>query len=321
MKFIPYIIDGKLPDKNEISSLLSLHGALLFRNFGLATKNDFASFVKKIIGQDSFLDYTGGTSPRENLGDGVYTSTKMPFFLKIPLHSEMAYRKYFPRKIFFFCEKAPLFGGETPVVDIRRVYQEIPVNLREKIESQGIKYYRHLKNDTAIRKLLSVLNPMIETGTWQFVFKTTDRKVVGEYCLKNSFLAHWQIDGSVILETHLPASFLHPESQQMTWFNSFHFFQVHHRIWGRLLTSCYKIIHKIFNMKDLDARLGAGQKLSSNEISVLVDAYEKNSSAGIWKKGDVLFLDNTITAHGRNPYLGRRKILVALAQEGEFSLL
>jgi len=33
-----------------------------------------------------------------------------------------------------------------------------------------------------------------------------------------------------------------------------------------------------------------------------------------WQEGDILMLDNMLTAHGRNPYLGERKIVVAMGE-------
>jgi hypothetical protein len=331
MELIPKIIDGRedyaawnsldeTQFRSKINDLIETHGALLFRNFPLKTKSDFAEFIRKILPADSFLDYTGGTSPRKNLGEGVYTSTKMPFFLNIPLHSEMAYRRRFPQKIFFFCEKAPLVGGETPIVDTRRVYLELPKELRTKVEEQGIKYFRHLKNTNLIRKFLSHFNPMIETGTWQFVFKTNDREVVETYCRENDFTSKWFEDGSVILETHLPAVLSLKGGKVKTWFNSFHFFQIHYRIWDRLFSFFSKVFLFLSSGADLSARFGSGEKLSSIEISLIVDAYELHKVTFSWCQGDVLFLDNTIMAHGRHPYLGQRKILVALAEEGMFNL-
>jgi hypothetical protein len=33
-----------------------------------------------------------------------------------------------------------------------------------------------------------------------------------------------------------------------------------------------------------------------------------------WQKGDILLLDNMLVAHGRAPYAGPRKVVVAMAE-------
>lgn len=322
MNEFPLIMDGKdvqdfaqwfSQNITDIEGKLSHHGAVLFRNFPMHSRRDLEKAVKALIPEKHILDYRGGTSPREQMGEGIYSSTKMPFFLKIPLHSEMAYRKKFPKKIIFFCEKPPLVGGETPIVDIRKVYKDMPSAIRNKLESEGIIYYRHLKNFTSMRKFLTKFNPMIEMGTWQFVFKTNDADIVNRYASENHYLTEWLKDGSVILKTHLPARL-----EDKAWFNSFHFFQVHHRIWGKLITPIFKLLSLLTGARDMSATTGKLNKLTKKEISQIVDAYENNMTAFKWKEGDLLYLDNTKTAHGRNPYLGSRSILVSLAEEGEF---
>lgn len=315
----PYIIDGKHITDHEAwikenQGLLNEHPAVLFRNFPIKSRNDLEQYVKRLVSSNDLLDYTGGTSPRHKLGDGIYSSTEMPFFLKIPMHSEMAYRNRYPKKIFFYCETAPLVGGQTPIADIRKVYQDVPGPIRDKLNSEGIVYYRHLKNYTTSKKFLSVFNPMIKMGTWQFVFKTTDPEVVKRYCSENYYETEWLSDGSVILKTHLPST-LNGDA----WFNSFHFFQVHPRIWGSLITPLVKLLQFVTRGRDMSATTGLKKRLSSQEISLIVDAYEKNTVQFDWRVGDLLFLDNTKTAHGRRPYLGKRKILVSLAQEGTFT--
>lgn len=318
----PRVIDGfTIQDhatwlKSNLSMIeneLEKSGAILFRNFPLHSREKLRQTLSILIPAEKMLDYTGGTSPREKVGEGIYSSTKMPFFLKIPLHSEMAYRKKFPKRILFYCETAPTVGGETPIVDIRKVYNDVPEEIRMKLVQEKILYYRILKNYTPFKKFLSRLNPMVETGTWQFVFKTNDREVVNKYCAENFYEAEWNADGSVLLKTTLPATLGN------SWFNSFHFFQVHHRIWGSLMTTLFKTLLFISGNKDLSATTGLSHKLSSAEISAIVDAYEKNQVAFKWQKGDLLYLNNTITAHGRNSYLGKRKILVSLADESEFT--
>ncbi|WP_408098112.1 TauD/TfdA family dioxygenase [Peredibacter sp. HCB2-198] len=315
----PFVVDGStIKDHKtwirENEFLFRDHAAVLLRNFPIKSRDSLEEYIKTIVSEKDLLDYTGGTSPRKKLGSNVYSSTEMPFFLKIPMHSEMAYRKRFPKKIFFYCETAPLIGGQTPIADIRKVFQDVPESIRTKLLNEGIIYYRHLKNYTVARKYLGIFNPMIKMGTWQFVFKTTDSEVVNEYCRQNHYEPEWLTDGSVILKTKLPAM-----NQSGAWFNSFHFFQVHSRIWGRLITPIFKLIRFLSGGLDMSATTGMRNRLSDKDISLIVDAYEKNQVEFNWQEGDLLYLDNTRTAHGRNPYFGKRKILVSLAEEGEFT--
>jgi hypothetical protein len=190
----------------------------------------------------------------------------------------------------------------------------MPSSIRNKLETEGIIYYRHLKNFTGMRKFLTKINPLIEMGTWQFVFKTTDPDVINKYARENNYLPEWLADGSVILKTHLPARL-----EDKAWFNSFHFFQVHHRIWGRVITPLFKFLSLLSGSRDMSATTGKMNRLSKDEISQIVETYEKHMTAFKWQEGDLLYLDNTKTAHGRNPYLGSRSILVSLAEEGEFN--
>lgn len=41
--------------------------------------------------------------------------------------------------------------------------------------------------------------------------------------------------------------------------------------------------------------------------------YQDSKISFTWQKGDMLMLDNMLTAHSRNSYVGSRKIVVAMA--------
>jgi len=64
----------------------------------------------------------------------------------------------------------------------------------------------------------------------------------------------------------------------------------------------------MFEPEDLPRHVyyGEGSTIEDN-----VD-YEKYAVRFQWRWGDVITLDNMLTAHGRDPYLGPRKIVVAL---------
>ena len=42
------------------------------------------------------------------------------------------------------------------------------------------------------------------------------------------------------------------------------------------------------------------------------EIYEQNAVRFQWREGDMVTLDNMITAHARDPFVGPRKIVVAL---------
>jgi len=45
------------------------------------------------------------------------------------------------------------------------------------------------------------------------------------------------------------------------------------------------------------------------------DSYRQEAVEFEWHKRDILMIDNMLTAHGRNPYVGFRKIAVGMAEQ------
>jgi len=53
--------------------------------------------------------------------------------------------------------------------------------------------------------------------------------------------------------------------------------------------------------------------IADAELDAVREAYRKATVLFSWQPGDLLLLDNMQVAHGRTPYTGNRKILVAMA--------
>jgi alpha-ketoglutarate-dependent taurine dioxygenase len=49
-------------------------------------------------------------------------------------------------------------------------------------------------------------------------------------------------------------------------------------------------------------------------IHHISDVYRDTAVAFPWRQGDILMTDNMLVAHGRNPYQGPRKIVVAMGE-------
>jgi len=71
----------------------------------------------------------------------------------------------------------------------------------------------------------------------------------------------------------------------------------------------------VFDEKDVPYNVfyGDGSVIENAVIEHITEAYNSETVAFPWQEGDVLMLDNMLVAHGRNPFTGPRKVIVAMA--------
>ena len=62
-----------------------------------------------------------------------------------------------------------------------------------------------------------------------------------------------------------------------------------------------------------NAFYGDGSRIESTILDEIRDIYHRSAVIFPWRQGDVMVLDNFLASHGREPYTGPRKILVAMA--------
>ncbi|MFT7224160.1 MAG: alpha-ketoglutarate-dependent taurine dioxygenase [Cellvibrionaceae bacterium] len=74
----------------------------------------------------------------------AYTSTEYPPEQDITLHNELSYSTEPPRTIEFFCEIAPATGGQTPILDCRDFYNNMPNKLRDPFLEKGVLYVKNM---------------------------------------------------------------------------------------------------------------------------------------------------------------------------------
>ena len=78
---------------------------------------------------------------------GVMAAADDPPEVTIEPHLEMSYNKDMPGRIMFYCHQAPKpeEGGQTPVCDMRRVYQKLKDDPQiSTLIDKGLRYYRTL---------------------------------------------------------------------------------------------------------------------------------------------------------------------------------
>ena len=278
-----------------IGSQLSTHGAILFRGFGIETVDTFNQLVTAISGPP--LEYRERSSPRSNVGGRIYTSTDYPADQTIFPHNEHSYAQTFPLKLYFYCKQPATEGGETPIADCRRILERLDARLRDRFVEKKWMYVRNFGDGFGL--------------SWKIVFQTDVREKVEDYCRANHIRPEWKHFGRLRTRQVRPPIIKHPRTGEMSWFNHATFFNIS--------TLPLGIQHELlaeFQQEDLpnNTYYGDGSMIESEVLDELRAAYLEESVSFSWQKGDVILLDNILSAHARNWYVGPRQILFAMAE-------
>jgi hypothetical protein len=277
---------------------LENYGGILLRGFGVRTAEDFNLFMK-CFNTDP-LPYMFRSSPRQELDSrlrNIYLSTSYPNERRIEMHSESSYSRVWGRKIVFCCLQPAEEGGETPIADTRKVLKEIKPELVEKFRQKGVKYRRNLLPDLGM--------------PWQEVFQTTDKAVAGSICLKYNITHTFKDKDHMVIEWTKPAVYRHPVSGVETWFNHILFFNKFSRYEELGLAHDEDFPDEWLTS---NTYFGDGSEISYDEYLDIRNAYRKNTIVIPYRQGDIIFLDNMLAAHGRNPYKGDRVIATAIIE-------
>jgi alpha-ketoglutarate-dependent taurine dioxygenase len=271
------------------------HGAILFRGFALEDTAHFEGFVKTI--SPDLLDYHERAAPRREVSPRIYTSTEYPADQYIPLHHELAHSHFWPGKIWFYCSQPPAEGGETPIASERKVFQQIHPRIRERFERHGVMYIRNYSVGLDL--------------PWQEVFQTSDRAAVEEYCRKSRMTCEWGGKDEVRMRAVRQATTAHPVTREPVWFNHAHMFHC-----SNLEPQVRRALLADFKETELprNAFYGDGAPIEDSVLDEIRGLYRDAAVKFPWRRGDLLMLDNFLASHGREPFIGPRKILVAMAE-------
>lgn len=287
-------VDWAKTNQKFIETELLKHGAILFRGFNVYSVSEFESFAQAIC-PDLFGEY--GDLPRAGESGKVYGSTPYPPDKAILFHNESSHLHQFPLKIWFFCVHPPQQGGETPIVDCRKAYKILNHKLRERLAQKQLMYVRNYTDGLDV--------------SWQDFFGTNDKSVVENYCRQANIDFEWYDNKGLITRQVRPALAVHPKTGEPVLFNQI---QLHHIAY--LDAEVRDSLLSTFGNKQLPRNLyyGDGTTIEDSVISEINEVYHQSQTSFAWQQGDILMLDNMLTAHGRNPYLGSRKILVAMGE-------
>jgi alpha-ketoglutarate-dependent taurine dioxygenase len=224
----------------------------------------------------------------------IFTSTEYPPDQTIFFHNENSHCTTWPAQIFFFCETSPQERGETPIVDCRRIFQNISQKTRNSFKN-GIKYVRNFGPGIGF--------------PWQKVFSVNSRADLEQYCRDNEMEVHWKDDKRLTISYVRSAVSKHPKTHDLLWFNHGMLFHP-----STLPEQMRKMFGSFLREEDFPyyTCYADGSPFESAVIDEIRNAYLKECSKFLWRRGDVLMGDNMLIAHGREPFAGPRKIRVGM---------
>jgi len=304
-KTLPLIVRPVVGDENLITwvdenrswvaTVLFRHGGILFRDFNVNGVDVFKGLIRAFSGD--VMEYQDRATPRSRVSGNIYTATDYPPNYSIFLHNESSFALRWPMKIFFYCMRAAEEGGETPIADVRKVLKRIDPKIRDRFVQKKVMYVRNLGDAVGL--------------PWQTVFQTNDRVVMEEYCREAGIEVEWKDGNRVKTRQVRPAVARHPQTGEMVWFN--HAAALHV---STLEPKQRDVLLKMFREEDLpnNTYYGDGAHIEPSALNALRQAYQQETITFPWQEGDIMMLDNMLTAHGRKPFRGPRKVVVGMAE-------
>lgn len=311
-----------------INDMMLRYGAMLFRGFSLVTAQDVEDVL---LSYDPNLNNEyRGTSPRHTQGNTefVFSAAEVPSHYPIAQHLEMSFLPQPPKQLYFSALKAPeAVGGETALADFRKVYQDIPKQLREKLQSKKLRYTRTQKKvgERFTHDVAAMLS-------WSDVFGTQEKAEVEALAAQESMPMRWEgpKQDTFVSEFEAEAFQRHPKTGEAAWFNHA---QVFH--WTSFPAELFAAFRRTRDLRYLMRALftgvisylkygllrqkmalhvafGDGTPLSILEMHQIRKAVHDNTIYNRWQQGDLVMIDNFSTSHGRQPtYDKGRNVVVA----------
>ncbi len=286
------IIDWAKNNREFLKNKLIESGGILFRNFSITSPEDFEKLAQAICPK-LFENY--GDLPRTGVSGKVYGSTPYPSEQAILFHNESSHMHCYPQKIWFYCMQPAQSRGETPIVDCRKLLQLLDPKLRKKFEQKQLMYVRNYTEGLDV--------------SWQNFFGTTDKKEVENYCHQAAINFEWKSNGDLKTSQVRPAIIKHPKTSESVFFNQL---LLHHV--SCLQADVQEHMLSLFGEENLPRHVyyGDGSSIENSVVEEILATCREAEVSFPWQQGDVLMLDNILTSHGRNPYVGSRKIVVAM---------
>ena len=336
---VEFLQDFLKTHSEQILSDVATAGAVLLRGFAVRSDIDFERTILSIRGVRPMCDVL-----MRELGRDIVPGTNFVFFTNAIVktggsldfayfHTENYYTTDVPRFIFFWCSKPPWVGGETGLINTRKVCDDLPNSLKVKLASKA--FPAAAWPLARIAKTHNVSVDQVSEFCKNHALRTTNSQgdivalVYKASIFQNPATGHqvFQFNEREIpgLTPALKAAF-GPDYPQATW--------LLHKLWWRFpgLARASRWIQAAAHPVAVARRFSAlrrsrgtnntngaqgptrvGSAFSADETAALATSMHRHYSSFQWQRGDVLLVDNVGMAHGGMPGFGPRRIRSLIA--------
>lgn len=301
------VVEWFVRHRDTLDRLATEVGAVVLRSFAIRQTRDFGALVDPYDTME--FGYSAGVTPRERLEGNVFEATSAPSGFRIPLHQEMSYLPAYPSRLAFYCHRPALSGGETIIGDMRRLTAMVRPAFREALREAGVLYQRNFRSPD-----WATGHPVLDARhrPWPDAFGTEDEAEVERSCEAMGLDFEWRPDGSLTTRFRGHGLVIHPETGEEVWFNQLVQQATNVENLGQDLFEAYRVHYPPGRSRPFEVCFGDGSPVDPLDISSVYPLIDSVTTGFTWQAGDVMFLDNVNTAHGRNPFTGTRDIQVAL---------
>lgn len=279
--------------RGEILDAVEAHGAVRIGRTDVRSAEGLEAALGA-IGLDP-VPYTEGQSPRDRVRGHIYTSTRYPASERVPMHHELSYRAAPPDLLVLLCVCPPRSGGQTPLLDGQAFLGRMPAALRVCFEARGVCYRKTMHGGFGFGR------------SWQQHFEIDDRDAVERFLVEEGADWTWLPDGALRVTQTRPAISTHPRTGARVWHNQATLWHPTH-----LGDRGAKLRHLLGDRVPTDVCWEDGSAIDDALIAAVRAAEYAHATRFDWEAGDLLLVDNHRVAHGREPFLGDRLVLVAM---------
>jgi alpha-ketoglutarate-dependent taurine dioxygenase len=276
----------------QIRAALRDAGAALVRTPGGFSRDRFRALGQALTGGSLHSGY--GDLPRIADDPEIYHSTPYPPRQRILWHHEAAHTHEWPIIQLFRCVVAAQSGGATGTADSREVWTRLPAPVAGHLTRHGLRYIRNFR-------------PGLDTD-WRTVFQVNDEDELAGVCTQHSIDHGWLPGGTLRTSIVTPATVR--VDGRVSFANQI---LLHHA--SALPAKVHDALLGTFGEREAfprHAQFGDGSEIPDELVSEILALYDEIGVRRQWQPGDVIVLDNRITAHSRDSFAGPRQIEVAL---------